>query len=840
MEEYSDKTVQKTIELVKELNSWIAFVQKGLTIEAENGFRNIHGRSEVFSSFVAREILSLKSALFSEAVYKKLNLLSKSFEDYPSKDISIKKRLVIDTRKYLEQLRKDNTIPVSISAPILRLSKLEDDNRISTTSSRSRLSINSQLVDVQGIGSKMVETLASLDLYTINDLLAYYPRDYVDYSALKRIGFLEEGQTATIVATIRRTNSYISPRNKNLSILDLQLEDNTGRIKITKFFIGKRFSHISFLKKQQSYYPKGAVVAVSGLVKSTNYGMSFTDPLIEILENKYSLVQSKSIGRLLPIYHLTEGLSAEKLRAFIRSVLYLARSFRDPLPIETIKSLALLSKQDAIKQIHQPNNSKSLAEAKRRLVFDEFFFLQLGLLKRRFELEKCKAPSLSICQETDGLVGRFLDLLPFSLTNSQAQVLQQIQSDLSLTKPMSRLVQGDVGSGKTVVAIASLLNAVESGWQGALMAPTEVLAQQHYLMLCQWLPHLHVTVELLTGSTPLKDRKRILNDLLAGNLKIIVGTHALLEDKISFLCLGLVVVDEQHRFGVNQRNILLNKGLNPHLLTMTATPIPRTLALSIHGDLDVSQINELPPGRTPIKTLLIQESQREDAYQVIKEEIELGHQAYVVLPLVEVSEKLELRSAIDVFHELSTKYLNNYSLGLLHGRMHSNDKKSIIKKFANKEIQVLVSTTVIEVGVDVSEATVMVIDHADRFGLAQLHQLRGRVGRGILSSKCILIDTAGTRTSKNRLEVLVNSTDGFEISETDLRLRGPGQVLGTRQSGLPDFALANLIDDEGILKSAREEAFKFLKKDPEMIQNSFLREMLDDYWDKVVSRSQLN
>ncbi len=840
MEEYSDKSEQRNLELFDELNDWIHLIQKALTIEADNGFRDLQGRTESFSSFFVREIISFRSSLLSEDVYKKLKVLSNAFKDYSIKDTSIKRRLVIDARQYFDRLRKDYSYSVTTSTPRLRLSKLDADEKSNIRHSSRFISIDSSLSDISGIGIKMLQTLASLELYTIKDLLLYYPRDYVDYSALKRIGLLEEGQTATVVATIRRTSSYTSPRNNNLSILELQLEDNTGRIKITKFFIGKRFSNRSFLKKQQSIYAKGTVVAVSGLVKSNKFGKAFVDPLIEILENKYSLVKSKSIGRLLPIYHLTEGISAEKLRSYMRSVLYLARDFRDPLPVEILNSLELLKKPDAIKEIHQPSNSESLADARRRLVFDEFFFLQLGLLKRRFELEKCNAPLLSIQKENDGLVGHFLTLLPFSLTNSQKEVLKQIQSDLSLSKPMSRLVQGDVGSGKTVVAIAALLNAVESGWQGALMAPTEVLAQQHYLMLCQWLPQLHVSVELLTGSTPLKDRKRILDDLLAGSLKIIVGTHALLEDKILFSRLGLVVVDEQHRFGVNQRNLLLNKGLNPHLLTMTATPIPRTLALSIHGDLNVSQINELPPGRTPIKTLLLQDSEREVAYNVIREEIELGHQAYVVLPLVEVSEKLELRSAIDVFNDLSMNLFKDYSVALLHGRMHSNDKKSIIKRFANKEIQVLVSTTVIEVGVDVSEATVMVIDHADRFGLAQLHQLRGRVGRGSNSSKCILIDTVNTSTSKNRLEVLVNSTDGFEISEIDLRLRGPGQVLGTRQSGLPDFALANLIEDENILESARVEALKLLKKDPDLNHNIFLQKMLDDYWDRVVSKSQLN
>ncbi len=844
MEEYSKKSGLESIEVLKrninDLNTWIRPLQKALTVEAENGFENLHGRNEYFNSFLSRELSTFNSALFSKDVYKKLKYFSNSYIDYSLKELPVKRRLVTDTRQFLHRLSREYSISPNPTTPKLRLSKLIDSNKFRDNLFEESLSLNSHLSEVEGIGSKTFDHLSALGLCSVKDLLFYYPRDYVDYSALKRIAFLEPGETATVVANIRRTNSFTSPRNQNLSILELQLEDMTGRIKITRFFVGKRFSNRSFLKKQESLFPRGTIVAVSGIVKSGSFGKSFNDPLIEALDNKNALVKSNSIGRLLPIYNLTEGLSAEKLRSLVGSVLPLTRTLEDPLPRQTIESLSFFKLNKAICEIHQPTDQESLKKAKKRLVFDEFFFLQLGLLRRRIELEKSIAPVVSSQKNLKGLAGRFLDLLPFTLTNSQNIVLNQIKYDLALTKPMSRLLQGDVGSGKTVVAIAALLIAVESGWQGALMAPTEVLAQQHYSTLCKWLPHLHITVELITGSTSLTERRRILNDLKTGALKIIVGTHALIEDKVSFSRLGLVVVDEQHRFGVNQRNLLLNKGLNPHLLTMTATPIPRTLALSIHGDLDVSQINELPPGRTPIKTLLFSSSDMRKGFDIISKEIDSGHQAYVVLPLVEESDKLNLRSAIDVYDELSTEIFKNYVVGLLHGRMNSNDKKSVITKFANNQIQILVSTTVIEVGVDVPRATVMLIDHADRFGLAQLHQLRGRVGRGSNSSKCILIDTTSTDTSRNRLEVLVNTNDGFEISETDLRFRGPGQVLGTKQSGLPDFALANLLTDEDILESARDEASRILESDPDLRQNKRLKQRLDEYWNKIVSQSQLN
>jgi ATP-dependent DNA helicase RecG len=420
------------------------------------------------------------------------------------------------------------------------------------------------------------------------------------------------------------------------------------------------------------------------------------------------------------------------------------------------------------------------------------------------------------------LVQRFLALLPFALTGAQERVLAEIRSDLARPQPMARLVQGDVGSGKTVVALASLLTAIEAGCQGALMAPTEVLAEQHYRKLAEWLPQLHVRSALLTGSTPAPRRRGLLEDLVNGQLQLLVGTHALLEDPVQFDRLGLVVVDEQHRFGVRQRNRLLAKGLQPHLLTMTATPIPRTLALSLHGDLDVSQIDALPPGRQPIRTQLIKASQRQQAYGLIREQVALGQRAYVVLPLVEESDKLDLRSAVEVHRQLGEEEFPDLRVGLLHGRLNSAEKQAAIGAFASGETQVLVSTTVVEVGVDVPEASVMVIEHAERFGLAQLHQLRGRVGRGAAASHCLLINDSSNVLARQRLEVLVRSSDGFEIAEMDLRLRGPGQVLGTRQSGLPDLALASLTDDGELLELARSVAQEITQADPDLQSHSGL------------------
>jgi ATP-dependent DNA helicase RecG len=431
-------------------------------------------------------------------------------------------------------------------------------------------------------------------------------------------------------------------------------------------------------------------------------------------------------------------------------------------------------------------------------------------------------------------------LLPFGFTAAQQRVLAEIRADLARPQPMARLVQGDVGSGKTVVAIATLLLALDSGCQGALMAPTEVLAEQHYATLCRWLPQLHVSCALLTGSTPMRRRRQLLADLANGQLQLLVGTHALLEDPVQFARLGLVVVDEQHRFGVRQRDRLLHKGLHPHLLTMTATPIPRTLALSVHGDLDVSQIDELPPGRTPIRTRLLSAGERSHAYALIRQEVVAGQRAYVVLPLVEESETSDLRSAVEVHQQLSGEVFADLQVGLLHGRMASADKQAAIAAFAAGQTQVLVSTTVVEVGVDVPEASVMVVEHAERFGLAQLHQLRGRVGRGAAASHCLLIHEGRNPQSRQRLDVLVRSSDGFEIAEMDLRLRGPGQVLGTRQSGLPDLALASLCDDGAVLERARLVAEEILSADPQLQRHPELARLQQQQRQLVSAAVRLN
>nr|WP_240307833.1 MULTISPECIES: ATP-dependent DNA helicase RecG [unclassified Synechococcus] len=826
------------------LRAWLQPLQTALGLEAERGCPDLQGRQERFHAFLSRQLQTPPPCPLPADSQQRLAQMAASFAGYPQLNEAARRRLVTSTRQWLHDLRQRLEPSAPMAPPRLRFDAPVAQAARTQLPSSSRQggqpTLDTPLGKVKGVGPKLAERLAALGLLLVRDLLLYYPRDYVDYSALRRIEALQAGETATIVASVRRCHGFTSPRNPNLSILELQLQDPTGRLKVTRFLAGRRFSSPAALHSQTRQYPAGATVAVSGLVKAGPYGLSFQDPLIEVMESAQAPLRSRQIGRLLPVYPLTEGLTADRLRRTVDAVLPLGRLWPEPLTVQQRQRLGLLTRSQALQAIHQPPDRDSLQQARRRLVFDEFLLLQLGLMLRRAALRQRQAPALRALGARDGLVGRFLDELPFRFTAAQERVLAEIELDLARPEPMARLVQGDVGSGKTVVAIAALLKAVEAGWQGAFMAPTEVLAEQHYRSLCRWLIPLNVSVELLTGATPRPVRRRLLTDLANGQLNVLVGTHALIEDPVDFSRLGLVVVDEQHRFGVKQRNRLLGKGLQPHLLTMTATPIPRTLALSLHGDLDVSQIDELPPGRTPIKTRLLTASARDEAYALIREEVARGQRAYVVLPLVEDSEKLDLRSAVEVHRQLCDEVFPEFEVGLLHGRLSSAEKQAVIHAFAEGRAQVLVSTTVVEVGVDVPEASVMVIDHADRFGLAQLHQLRGRVGRGAAASHCLLINDSRNVLAKQRLEVLVRSNDGFEIAEMDLRLRGPGQVLGTRQSGLPDLALASLADDGSVLEEAREEAAALISADPSLQNQPILRQLLADQLQRTAAAGQLN
>ena len=822
------------------LETWFRTLQQALQLEADRGYGDLLGRREHFSAFLQRSLAQPSHGLSTSSVGLQL---AHQLERYGDLSLEQRQRLVSQCRQHLHSWRQQLRPATPVGPPRLRLAPQTAAAATPATAAAPPLSASTPLGEIRGVGPKTAARLAQLGLFVVRDLVHHYPRDYLDYANLVRISGLEPGRTATIVASVRRSHAFTSPRNPQLSILELHLADCTGRIRVSRFFAGRRFSSPGWLKQQQRQFPPGATVAVSGLVKESPYGPVFQEPLLEVLESPQAPVRSSQIGRLIPVYGLTEGLGADRMRQVMAAVLPQVARWPEPLPAALRQQEGLIERSLALQQIHGPADQEQLRASRQRLVFDEFLLMQLGLLQRRQELTRRPAPVLRSAEAVAAggeLLPRFLELLPFALTGAQQRVLAEIHSDLAQEQPMARLVQGDVGSGKTVVAIAALLTAIDAGCQGALMAPTEVLAEQHYQKLCTWMPQLHVSCALLTGSTPMRRRRQLLSDLANGQLQLLVGTHALLEDPVQFQRLGLVVVDEQHRFGVCQRNRLLDKGLQPHLLTMTATPIPRTLALSLHGDLDVSQIDELPPGRTPIRTQLLGPGERDQAYGLIREQVALGQRAYVVLPLVEDSETSDLRSAVAVHEQLSGSIFPDLQVGLLHGRMASLEKQAAIGAFARGETQVLVSTTVVEVGVDVPEASVMVIEHAERGGLAQLHQLRGRVGRGAAASHCLLINEGRNAQARQRLEVMVRSTDGFEIAEMDLRLRGPGQVLGTRQSGLPDLALASLADDGAVLERARVVAQGLLAADPTLERHPLLLRMLEQQRQRLSQSVRLN
>jgi ATP-dependent DNA helicase RecG len=800
------------------LPDWVR-LQQALSVEAERGFCDLEGKQFRFSQFLQH---SLESTVpqYSEATSQaRWQSIAEKFAGYANLSLPQRQHLVAETRRLLYSTQKDYR-QATDPPPSPRQVPTQ-----SLVSASSKLALDLPIAALVGIGSKSAQRLEKLGLYSVRDLLFYYPRDHIDYAHQVPIQDLEVGETVTLVGTVRRVNCFSSPRNPKLTIFELVLKDATGQMKLSRFYAGNRFRHRGWQEQQKRLYPPGAMVAASGLVKSSKYGITLDNPDLEVLNHTGDKIESMKIGRVVPVYRLTEGVTPDLVRRAVVAALPAAQQFRDPLPEALRQSYALIDLSTAIAEVHFPPDRAALDRARRRLIFDEFFYLQLGLLVRRSQQRQTqKSVPLSVQGE---LIERFYQVLPFTLTQAQERVVQDILADLQSSKPMNRLVQGDVGSGKTVVAVIALLSAIQSGYQTALMAPTEVLAEQHYHKLVEWFNQLHLPVELLTGSTKAAKRRQIAAQLKTAELPLLVGTHALIQEQVEFDRLGLVVIDEQHRFGVQQRALLQQKGQHPHVLTMTATPIPRTLALTLHGDLDVSQIDELPPGRQAIQTTMLTARDRSHIYDLIRREVAQGRQVYIVLPLVEESEKMDLRSAIQEHERLQNTIFPNFQVGLLHGRLTASEKEAVITQFRQHTLHILVSTTVVEVGVDIPNATVMLIEHADRFGLSQLHQLRGRVGRGAYQSYCLLMNNSKTDTARQRLAVLEQSQDGFFIAEMDLRFRGPGEVLGTRQSGLPDLALASLVDDQETLELARQAAEKVLKKDASLASWPLLRSELN-------------
>ena len=654
--------------------------------------------------------------------------------------------------------------------------------------------LNKDIQYVKGIGPKKASKLNKLGIFTINDLIYYFPRQYEDRNKLKKICQLEDKEKATIRAIISSIETS-TPR-KGLSITKLSVRDETGFAKLV-------FFNQDYIVKS---FKSGDTILVFGKVKKDFNGVELSSCEVEQMSNN-----PKSTCGIMPIYPLTYGVTNKELMGIIKTIFTNEQIVvKEYLPKRIIEKYKLCSIDYAIKNLHNPTNKESLKVALYRMVFEEFLILQLGLFL--FKNGVVEKDGINFNRHDN--LKAILDSLPFKLTNAQNRAFNEILDDMASNKVMNRLVQGDVGSGKTVVALLSLANCVLNGYQGALMAPTEILAEQHYISLNETLSQFGMNIGLLVGSLTKKQKENILEKVKNKEIDILIGTHALIEDKVEFNNLGIVITDEQHRFGVRQRNKLSEKGYNPDILVMTATPIPRTLALILYGDLDISIIDELPPGRQPIETIAVYKDKRDKAYNsLVREEVEKGRQVYIVCPLVEESEAIEAKSAVELVEELRSEYFSDLRLGLLHGKMKPSEKDEIMKSFKNRELDILVSTTVIEVGVNVPNATLMIIENAERFGLAQLHQLRGRVGRGKHKSYCILIYSSKSEVCSQRMGIMEETTDGFKISEKDLEIRGPGEFFGTRQHGLPELRVANIFKHMKILKLAQKEARYIISED---------------------------
>jgi len=641
---------------------------------------------------------------------------------------------------------------------------------------------------IRGVGPRRAKLLNKLGIYTLADLVYHFPRDYEDRAEVSPISNWRSGDVVNVVCEVTGPPHHLRPR-PNLTITKIPIKDNTASAYAVWY--NQKFIEKSIITKK-SYFMRGKV--------NIGYGE------IQLLNPQWEEVSSpddKNDTALMPIYPATAELSQKILRNIIKNALDLISGrWEEYLPIAIRERYNLAEINFALSNIHFPKDKQALDLARRRLAFDELFCMQLGFysMKKQNDAQKTGTPF----KTTDIGLEAFIDRLPFALTGAQRRVLDEILMDMASTKPMNRLVQGDVGCGKTILSVLALYVAVANGYQGAMMAPTEILAEQHFQTLQKFFDGYDISVVLLSGSMPLSRKSETLEAIRSGKVNIVVGTHAVIQDSVEFNKLGLVITDEQHRFGVRQRAALEKKGMSPHVLVMSATPIPRSMALIFYGDLDVSIIDEMPPGRQPVETFVMPPSMHDKLYAFIKQEIKLGHQAYIICPLVEQSDIVDAISAEEMYGQLRKNGVFGDKIGLIHGQMPQDDKNNIMEAFKNGDIKVLVGTTVIEVGVDVPNATIMLIENAERFGLAQLHQLRGRVGRGKAKSYCFLVSNAGNSGAGQRLRILTKLHDGFKIAEQDMQLRGPGQLLGLQQHGITELRLADIFTDIELLKHSKE------------------------------------
>lgn len=791
-------------------------IKAGIRFEIQHNYINVVGKQGDFTSFMKEETkAAIKLFEHSEKWHKISALISR----YPFIDLSSRIANIKQISEILIELEELYESDMNKNSPKLK-SKTDSNNKTNL----DLKNLDAEQIPVQfvkGVGQKLAEKLEKMNIKTCRDLLLYKPRDYIFFESKDLIKDLALDDNATIFGEITKINAFKSPR-KDLVVMNIEISDISGRIKIVKYFQGNS-SHF-YLKQFKSLYPEGSKVLCFGKVKLDKFSkkLSFTNPVIEVVGDEISESANPQENKIIPVYPLTEGLSTTQLRRAIRNAVDLyIESLKEFLPEEIIQNLSLADFKTALTQIHFPESQLEINKAAHRLVFNDFFLLQLQFMLIRKQVKK-KSKGIQFNCFSGGLVDRFLEILPFELTAAQARVFyEEILPDMVSDEPMHRLVQGDVGAGKTVVAFLSVLVAVDDGYQAAIMVPTELLARQHFKKFQDWVnmlnAHLKIKVSLLVGKQGAKERRNVLQEIAGGLINIVVGTHALIQEGVEFQNLGLVVIDEQHRFGVKQREQLALKAKNKagntvlvEKLFMTATPIPRTLALALHGDLDMSEIDELPANRLPIITQIIRK--KSEAHKLIKSELDKGNQAYIVFPLIDESETLAAEAATVEYEKLKETTFKDYQIGLLHGKLSDEEKEATMLAFYRKEIQILVSTTVIEVGIDVADATVILIESCQRFGLAQLHQLRGRVGRSNKQSYCLLSSNSKNPETNQRLEILVKTNNGFLVAQQDLQLRGAGDFLGVKQSGLAESFLGSLVDQEQLLISARNEARKFTEK----------------------------
>ena len=818
--------------MTEELLKILEALEKPLRFTSKNDFLNI-GKVKDLDQLVSDLTLKALTLSLSSGELRVIQTLRKSFSVY----------------KELEPISKKKLIEESLNAIVDLKNYKYSDYSYATQTTHSIVKETSEKKDLskipiqylKGVGPRISNILAKKGIKSVEDALYYFPRRYEDRRHIKKISELQPFKRETVMGKIILTGKV---RTKRRELFQVVLSDGTGRLNLVWFQYNEKYL--------RAVYKKEATVILSGEITVDRY----TDSLqiihprpedTEIIDSEENLEKDfLNFNRIVPIYPLTEGIKQRRLRSIMKTVVdaYCPHVI-DYVPEAIKRRRHILNLGDALSRAHFSSASDRLVDLfdrdsvygsipHRTVSFNEFFFMELGLALRKRDVTKL--PGIAF-NPTGRLSGRLLSNLPFSLTSAQKRVVAEIERDMRADSPMNRLLQGDVGSGKTIVALLSMLKAVDSGYQAAIMAPTEILAEQHLRSIIQFTRTAGVKVVLLTSGLSKKERYTYYEAIKTGEADIAIGTHALIEEAVEFKNLGFIVIDEQHRFGVIQRAELRSKGKNPDVLVMTATPIPRTLAMTVYGDLDVSVIDEMPPGRKSIKTIIFYEEKgtRKKAYDIVREEVKKGRQAYVVYPMIEESESpdfKDLKYATLMADELQNKVFPEFQIGLLHGRMKTEEKDEVMRRFISHDIDILVSTTVIEVGVDVPNASVMVVENAERFGLSQLHQLRGRIGRGEHESVCILISGyKRSEEAQRRLSVLEKTTDGFRIAEADLTIRGPGDFLGTKQSGLPEFRFANLIRDARILSEAREEAFRIVNESPTLTNHPGLIEEVSRRWE---------